>query len=111
MFCAGIAPDVWLGALAMVLSGFGNGVVFVLTVLLVQKGAADRVRGRVFTLIISVHNALLGLAMVGVGPLVDAVGARWIYVCAGGLIGLSGVVALAMTRDLALEPAPATASA
>ena len=108
---AGVSPNVWLGSLAMVVSGFGNGVVFVLTVLLVQKGAADHVRGRAFTLIISVHNALLGLAMVAAGELVDIVGARWIYVGAGSLILVSALVALALTRDLVLDTAPATASA
>jgi len=111
VFLAGISPNVWLGSLAMVLSGFGNGVVFVLTVLLVQRGAGDRVRGRAFTLIISVHNAMLGVAIVASGPLVDAVGPRWLYVVAGGLIGTGGLVALLMTRQLDLDAAPATAPA
>lgn len=111
IFLAGVSPNVWLGALAMVVSGFGNGVVFVLTVLLVQKGAADHVRGRAFTLIISVHNAILGLAMVATGPLVDAVGPRWLYVGAGVLVGTGALLAIAMTRGLAIEPAPATAQA
>jgi len=108
---AGVSPNIWLGSLAMVVSGFGNGAAFVLTVLLVQKGAADHVRGRAFTLIISVHNSVLGAAMVATGPLVDAVGPRWIYVGSGSLIVVSAVVALAMTRDPVLDAAPATASA
>ena len=109
---AGVSPNVWLGSLAMVVSGFGNGVVFILTVLLVQKGAADHVRGRAFTLIISVHNALLGFAMAGTGELIDVgVSARWIYVGGGALIIVSAVIAVAMTRDLVLEPTPAAASA
>jgi MFS family permease len=111
VFLAGIAPDVWLASLAMVVSGFGNGIVFVLTVLLVQKGAADSVRGRAFTLIISVHNAILGLAMVAAGPLVDAVGPRWVYVGCGMLIGAGAMIATAMTRGLDFESAPATAPA
>ena len=111
IFLAGVSPNVWLGSLAMVISGFGNGVVFVLTVLLVQRGAADQVRGRAFTLIISVHNAILGLGMVATGPLVEAVGPRWLYVGAGLLVGTGALVVIAMTRGLAIEAAPAAAQA
>jgi hypothetical protein len=44
--------------LAMALSGFGNGVTFPMTVLIVQEHTVDRLRGRAFTLIISAHNYL-----------------------------------------------------
>ena len=59
---AAVAPSIWVAAVAMVVCGFGNGLTFPLTVVIVQQGAPDRIRGRVFTVIISVHNAILGVA-------------------------------------------------
>ena len=44
----------------MVLAGFGNGGAVVANITLVQRGAEDRVRGRVFTLLMSVNYAVLG---------------------------------------------------
>src|SRR5205823_2902892 len=34
---AGVSPNIWVAALAMVLSGFGNGLAFPLTVVIVQR--------------------------------------------------------------------------
>src|SRR5581483_9851132 len=48
---AGVAPNVWIAALAMVLSGFGNGLTFPMTVVIVQRYVSDRLRGRAFTVI------------------------------------------------------------
>ena len=50
----------------MTLTGFGNGLAFPMTILIVQRYTSDRLRGRAFTVIISIHSALLGLAMVAV---------------------------------------------
>ena len=82
----------------MALSGFGNGVTFPLTVLIVQEHTVDRVRGRAFTLIISAHNALLGLAMFAAGALTTAVGARWCFGVAGVLTACGGLTAYALAR-------------
>ena len=57
IFAAAIAQNIWVAALAMVVAGFGNGLTFPMTVLIVQRYTADRLRGRAFTLIISAHNA------------------------------------------------------
>lgn len=95
---AALAPNVWVAALAMTLSGFGNGVTFPLTVLIIQEHTADRVRGRTFTLIIGVHNALLGLAMLAAGALTTAAGARWSYGLAGVLTASGGLTAYVLVR-------------
>ena len=58
--CAAVAPNVWVGIAAMVLAGFGNGGAVVANITLVQRGAPDRVRGRAFTLLMSVNYAVLG---------------------------------------------------
>lgn len=95
---AAVAPDIWVAAFAMVVAGIGNGIAFPTTVVLVQQAAEDRIRGRVFTVIISVQNALLGAAFAAAGGLTAAFGARWVYGAAGALVLAGGVSAFALTR-------------
>jgi MFS family permease len=95
---AGVSPDIWVAALAMVLSGFGNGVAFPLTVVIVQRATTDAVRGRAFTLIISAHNAVLGFSMLAAGAFTEAVGPRWVYVAGAVSLLLGGITAAAFLR-------------
>jgi MFS family permease len=104
---AAISPNVWVAALAMVLSGFGNGLTFPMTVLLIQRHTTDRLRGRAFTLIISAHNALLGIAMIAAGELTNAIGPRWTYSVAGALTASGGITAYALSRGISPRPAVA----
>jgi MFS family permease len=97
---AGLAPNIWVAVLAMVLAGFGNGLTFPMTVLIVQRFTADRLRGRAFTVIISAHNALLGVAMVGAGALTESAGPRWTYVAAAALLACGGGTALVLGRGM-----------
>ena len=97
---AAVSPNVWVAALAMVLSGFGNGLTFPMTVLMIQQHTVDRLRGRAFTMIISAHNALLGIAMVVAGELVNAVGARWTYAVGRLLIACGGLTAYVLGRGV-----------
>jgi MFS family permease len=105
--CAAVAPNIWVAAAAMTLSGFGNGGSLVANLTLVQRGAPDRVRGRVFTLLISANFAVLGLAFFAAGPLTNAYGARWSYAVASGVAAVSAVAALRFTRGIELDLAPA----
>ena len=107
---AAAAPDVWLGAVAMIASGFGNGGAVVANITLVQLGAPDHVRGRAFTLLMSATYAVLGIAFVVAGPLTNAVGARWVYVCASSAIAVAAVSARRLARGIELEE-PAVAKA
>jgi MFS family permease len=91
--CAAISPDVWLGAGAMAVAGFGNGGALVANITLVQRGAPDRVRGRAFTMLMSVNYAVLGVAFVAAGPLTDAFGARWAYGVATLVVASAALVA------------------
>jgi len=102
---AGIAPTIWVAAAAMVLSGFGNGLTFPMTVVLVQRFTPDALRGRAFSLIISAHYSLLGVAMVGAGALTGAVGPRWVYALAAALLGLGSLTAAALSRGVQRHPA------
>jgi len=96
--CAAAAANVWIGAAAMVLAGIGNGGAVVANITLVQRSAADRVRGRAFTLIMSANYAALGLAYIVAGPVVDRLGARWCYSIAAGTIFCGALVAARYAR-------------
>jgi MFS family permease len=104
---AAVSPNVWVASLAMVLSGFGNGLTFPMTVLMIQQHTVDRLRGRAFTMIISAHNALLGTAMVVAGELTNAFGARWTYIVAGSLIASGGLTAYVLGRGVRPQQAVA----
>ena len=97
---AAIAPNIWVGSAAMVLAGFGNGVAFPMTVLIVQRHTPDRIRGRAFTVIISVHNALLGVGMIAAGGLAAFAGSRWTYGTASALLASGSITAFLLTRGL-----------
>jgi MFS family permease len=97
---AAVAPNVYIAALAMTLSGLGNGLAFPMTVLIVQRHTSDQIRGRAFTVIISIHNAVLGLAMIASGALTEALGARWVYALAAVFTAGSAVVALVLSRGV-----------
>ena len=57
---------------ASLIGGIGNATAIVCNSLLVQRGAPDHVRGRVFTVIMGSNFAVLGIGMALTGPLVDA---------------------------------------
>jgi len=95
---AAASPTVWLAVAVVVVSGFGNGVAGVLNPLLVQRGAPDRVRGRAFTVIMSVNFAALGLGMIVAGRLTDLLGARWVWALAAGIYAGAAVVAVLLAR-------------
>jgi MFS family permease len=100
---AGIAPNLWVGAGAMVIAGLGNGLAFPLTVVIVQRNAPDNLRGRVFTVIISAHNAVLGVAMVAAGALTELAGPRWTYGLASALLALASMTAFVLFRVRAVS--------
>lgn len=97
---AAISPTVWVASVFAVAFGFGNGAAVVCNAVFVQRGASDRVRGRVFTVIMSVNAAALGLAMAGAGPFIDAVGARWVWGFAAAAYAVAAAVALLLARPL-----------
>jgi MFS family permease len=105
---AAVSPNVWVAVWCILLGGIGNATALVCNTLLVQRGAPDRVRGRAFTLIMGSNFAVLGVGMVVAGPLVDAIGARWVWGIAGGIAfaaALTGYAMLRRTRELVPEPA------
>jgi MFS family permease len=97
---AAIAPNIWIGAVAMAVSGFGNGLAFPISVLIIQRHTSDLVRGRAFTVIISAHNALLGIGFISAGGLTGAIGPRWTFGTAATLFAASSLIAVAFSRSL-----------
>ena len=93
---AALSPDVWVASAFVLVMGAGNGVSGVCNALLVQRGAPDLVRGRVFTLIMSVNYLFLGLGMALAGPLTNTHGARWVWGLAAALIAVAAVVGYAL---------------
>ena len=102
---AAISPTVWVALPCMVLGGAGNGAAVVYNSLLVQRGAPDELRGRVFTVIMSTNFALLGLGMIVAGPLTDAVGARWVFAISAVCAGLGALVGFLLLRSARADAA------
>jgi MFS family permease len=97
---ASVSPTVWLAIAFVLVSGLGNGIAVVLNPLLVQRGAPDRVRGRVFTVIMSVNFFALGIGMIVAGRLTDAFGARTVWAAAAGIYALAAAVAVVVARPV-----------
>ena len=95
---AAVAPNVWISLPFFVLAGIGNGTAVVCNSLLVQRGAPDAIRGRVFTVIMSVNYAVYGLGFVVAGPLTDSVGPRWVFGEVGIVLAFASLVAYALAR-------------
>jgi MFS family permease len=116
---AALSPTIWLAAACVVLSGFGNGVASVCNPYLVQQGAPDELRGRAFTVIMSVNASALGIGMALAGPFVDVAGARWVWGAAAGLYAVAALFALVLARGVRevepkevppVEPGPVAAA-
>jgi MFS family permease len=95
---AAVAPNVWVSLPCLVLAGIGNGTAVVCNSLLVQRGAPDAIRGRVFTVIMSVNYAVYGLGFVLAGPLIDRVGPRWVFGGVGAVLACASLFAYALAR-------------
>jgi MFS family permease len=100
---AAAAPNVWVAALVVIAAGAGNGVAVVTNALLVQRGAPDRLRGRAFTVVMSVGYAFLGLGIIVAGPLTNAIGARWMWGIAAGLTAVGAATGFFLVRGVTPE--------
>jgi MFS family permease len=106
---AAASPNVWVGAALALLGGVGNGVAVLCNILLVQRGAGDAVRGRALTVVMGVNYVMLGVASAVAGPVVDAVGARWLWAGAAAILLVAALAGAVMTRGVgdAAEHLPA----
>jgi dTMP kinase len=95
---AAAMPNVWAALPCFVLSGIGNGTAVVCNSLLVQRGATDEIRGRVFTVIMSINYAVYGAGVLVAGPLTDSFGPRWVFGGVGALVACASLVAYGLSR-------------
>jgi MFS family permease len=89
-----------VAAICVVVSGVGNGIALVCNALLVQRGAPDQLRGRVFTVLMSSNYAVLGLGMAAAGPLTDEFGARWVWGASACLSAVAALVGYGLARGV-----------
>jgi MFS family permease len=97
---AAISPNVWVAAVCVAISGAGNGATVVCNALLVQRGAPDALRGRVFTLLMSSTSITLGLGMIAAGIVTNALGARWVWGIAAGILAIAAALGLVLARGV-----------
>jgi MFS family permease len=104
---AAAAPNVWVAAACVVISGAGNGSAVVCNALLVQRGAPDQLRGRAFAVLMSSNVAVLTVGMILTGYVTDVYGPRWVWGVAAALAAVAGVIGYFLARGAAApEAAP-----
>jgi MFS family permease len=96
---AAVAPNVWVGSAAMIVCGLGNAIAIVQNITLVQRGAPDLLRGRALTAIMSANYAMMLVAFIVAGPLVNIVGPRPVYGIAASSVVVAALVAIRMLGD------------
>jgi MFS family permease len=97
---AAVAPNVWAAAVFVIGMGIGNGVAVVANSLLVQRGTPDHLRGRAFTLAMSVTYSALFIGMLIGGVLSDALGARMAWGVASVIAGIAAVASYVLARGI-----------
>ena len=100
---AAMAPNVWVAAACVVISGAGNGAAVVCNALLVQRGAPDALRGRAFAVLMSSNVAMLTLGMIVAGHFTDVVGPRWVWGVAAVLAAVAGAIGYLLARGAAVS--------
>jgi len=95
---AAAAPNVWIAVACVAVAGCGNGSAIVCNALLVQRGAPDELRGRVFAMFMSANVVVVVMGMVLGGWLTDVVGARWVWAGAGVFAGIAAIVGFGFAR-------------
>ncbi|HSB38439.1 MAG TPA: MFS transporter [Gaiellaceae bacterium] len=95
---AAVAPNVWVAAACVVISGAGNGAAVVCNALLVQRGAPDELRGRAFAVLMSSNVAMLTVGMIVAGHVTDVYGPRWVWGVAALTAALAGAIGFFLAR-------------
>jgi MFS family permease len=107
---AAVSPNVWVAAMCAAVGGVGDGAAIVCNAVLVQRGAADDMRGRALTLVMSATFLATAAANGIAGALLDSVSPRWIWGGAAIAYGVAAVVGYVLAREPArsgatVEPA------
>ncbi|HET7744493.1 MAG TPA: MFS transporter [Gaiellaceae bacterium] len=97
---AALTHSIWIAVPFVVGGAIGNGAAVICNILLVQRGAPDRFRGRAFATIMNTNYGVLGLAMACAGVLTDVYGARAVWLGGAVLYLVGALTALVLTRWL-----------
>jgi dTMP kinase len=100
---AAIAPSIWIAAGCVAVGGIGNGATVVCNSLLVQRGAPDEVRGRAFTVIMSINYLAFAGGFVLGGFAENRVGPRWVWGIAAFVLACASLAGYTLARGVA-EP-------
>ena len=96
---AAVSPDIWVAAACVVVGGAGDGGAIVCNAVLVQRGAADELRGRALTFVMSATYLATAIANGIAGAVVHAVSPRWIWGGAAASYLVAALVGYALARD------------
>jgi MFS family permease len=99
-----VTTEFWYYLVFFVLAGAPGTTAFVAIFSLLQRATTSDTRGRVFGLLGSVNNAMLGLGLIVGGALIDRVPPRALLDWQGGLLVTAGVLALIVLRPHAHAP-------
>ncbi|MBA3384524.1 MAG: MFS transporter [Actinobacteria bacterium] len=99
-----LVPTVWAATIFVVTLGVGNGIAVVGNSLLVQRGTPDHLRGRAFTVVMSLNYSVLFIGMLAGGFLSDAYGARWTWGVAAIVSAVAAVSAYTLARGIPAQP-------
>jgi MFS family permease len=96
----GLAPAVWLAALAQATGGAGNGADNVASDTLIQRSVPREMLGRVFGVTSTAAFVGGGIAYAAGGVLLDATSPRFVFLFAGfGVLAVVGVAQVMLPRE------------
>jgi MFS family permease len=94
-----VSPNIWVAAACAAVGGVGDGAAIVCNAVLVQRGAADNVRGRALTLVMSATFLGMTVSTGIAGALLDHISPRWIWGGAAVSYVIAAVVGYGLTRE------------
>lgn len=94
-----LSPGVWIATVCCVVAGAGDGVAIVSNTLLVQRGAADAVRGRGLTLVMSATYVAVAAGNLLAGEALRLASPRLLWGGAGAVLLLTSLVGYALARE------------
>lgn len=96
----GLAPLIWLAAMAQTIGGAGNGADNVASDTLIQRSVPREMLGRVFGVTSTAAFVGGSIAYAAGGPLLDATSPRFVFLVAGaGVLGVVGLAHVMLPRE------------
>ena len=101
---AAVSPDIWVASACAAVGGVGDGAAIVCNAVLIQRGAADEIRGRALTFVMSATYLAVGIANGLGGALLHTVSPRWIWGGAAIAYAAAAAVGYALVRETRTVP-------